>query len=335
MNPKLVEYYNRELAYLRELGAEFSAAFPKIAGRLSLREIEVADPYVERLLEGFSFLTARIQMKMDAEFPRLSQRILEMVCPHYLAPTPSMVVVRMEPSTTEGNLADGYRLPAGSVLRARKTTEEQTPCDFRTGHDVTLWPIDLVRARLAGPPLDLPLPRLRLPAEPAGHLRLELAVRGGMQFQHLKMDRLDVYISAVDAVASHLQELIHESLIGVVVHDAKDPSRVFANLPPEALHAEGYEQAQALLPTRTVPSKATACCTSILRSRRAFVSSRSVGWRPLWPKRRGKRWQSRCCCARPSPVWSRRLISTSSCCTACPPSICSSVWPTASTWHPT
>ncbi len=248
MNPKLVEYYNRELAYLRELGAEFSAAFPKIAGRLSLREIEVADPYVERLLEGFSFLTARIQMKMDAEFPRLSQRILEMVCPHYLAPTPSMVVVRMEPSTTEGNLADGYRLPAGSVLRARKTTEEQTPCDFRTGHDVTLWPIDLVRARLAGPPLDLPLPRLRLPAEPAGHLRLELAVRGGMQFQHLKMDRLDVYISAVDAVASHLQELIHESLIGVVVHDAKDPSRVFANLPPEALHAEGYEQAQALLP---------------------------------------------------------------------------------------
>ncbi|MEZ4194754.1 type VI secretion system baseplate subunit TssF, partial [Salmonella enterica] len=108
MNPRLVEYYNRELSYLRELGAEFAAAFPKAAGRLSLRELEVADPYVERLLEGFSFLTARIQMKMDAEFPRLSQRILEMVCPHYLAPTPSMVVVQMEPSGTEGSLAEGY-----------------------------------------------------------------------------------------------------------------------------------------------------------------------------------------------------------------------------------
>ena len=65
MNPRLLEYYNRELAYLRELGAEFAAAFPKVAGRLSLRELEVADPYVERLLEGFSFLTARVQMKMN------------------------------------------------------------------------------------------------------------------------------------------------------------------------------------------------------------------------------------------------------------------------------
>jgi type VI secretion system protein ImpG len=248
MNPKLVEYYNRELAYLRELGSEFAAAFPKIAGRLSMRDMDVADPYVERLLEGFSFLTARIQMKMDAEFPRLSQRIMEMVCPHYLAPTPSMVVVQMEPSTTEGNLADGYNLPAGSILRARKTIEDQTPCDFRTGNDITLWPVDLVRARLSGPPLDLPLSRLRLTDNALGHLRLDLSARAGLQFQHLDMDRLDVFISGLDTIASHLQELIHESLIGVVIHDTKDPSKIFANLPPEALRAEGYEQKQALLP---------------------------------------------------------------------------------------
>lgn len=152
MNPRLVEYYNRELAYLRELGAEFAAAFPKVAGRLALRDLDVADPYVERLLEGFSFLTARVQMKMDAEFPRLSQRILEMVCPHYLAPTPAMVIVQMSPSETEGNVADGYCLPAGSMLRSRKTTDDQTPCDFRTGHDVTLWPVSLTRATLGGPP---------------------------------------------------------------------------------------------------------------------------------------------------------------------------------------
>ncbi|GKT17600.1 type VI secretion system baseplate subunit TssF [Acidovorax sp. SUPP2522] len=248
MNPRLVEYYNRELSYLRELGAEFAAAFPKVAGRLSLRELEVADPYVERLLEGFSFLTARIQMKMDAEFPRLSQRILEMVCPHYLAPTPSMVVVQMDPSASEGSLADGYTLPVGSVLRARKTAEEQTPCDFRTGHELTLWPIDLTQARLGGPPLDLPLSRLRLPEEPAAHLRIDLSTRGALRFCDLRMDRLEVHISAGDAVASHLQELIHESLIGIVVHDAQDPSRVWAHLPADALQAEGYEQSQALLP---------------------------------------------------------------------------------------
>lgn len=248
MNPRLVEYYNRELAYLRELGAEFAAAFPKVAGRLALRDLDVADPYVERLLEGFSFLTARVQMKMDAEFPRLSQRILEMVCPHYLAPTPAMVVVQMSPSDTEGNVADGYCLPAGSMLRSRKTHDDQVPCDFRTGHDVTLWPIALSRTVLGGPPLDLPLSRFGLQHEPAGHLRLEIETQGATDFAQLPMDRLDMYIHASDAVASHLQELLHESLLGIVVHDAQDPTRVHGYLSAHALRAEGYEQSQSLLP---------------------------------------------------------------------------------------
>lgn len=248
MNPRLVEYYNRELAYLRELGAEFAAAFPKIAGRLALRDLEVADPYVERLLEGFSFLTARVQMKMDAEFPRLSQRILEMVCPHYLAPTPAMVVVQLTPSMVEGNVADGYCLPAGSMLRSRKTQDDQAACDFRTGHDVTLWPVNLSRVLLGGPPLDLPVARFQLPADPLAHLRIELQTQGAMHLAHLGMDRLDLYINATDDVASHLQELIHQSLQGIVVHDVQDPSKVYGTLPPQALHAEGYEQAQALLP---------------------------------------------------------------------------------------
>lgn len=248
MNRQLVEYYNRELAYLRELGAEFAAAFPKVAARLAMRDMEVADPYVERMLEGFAFLTARIQMKMDAEFPRLSQRILEMVCPHYLAPTPAMLVAQLEPSVSEGSLAAGFTLPAGTVLRSRKMADEQTPCEFRTGHDVVLWPMDLVRARLSGPPVDLPLSTLRLPAEPAGHLRLDLSVRSGMSFEQLDLDRLDLHLAGSDALATQLQELIHGSLIGVVVHDAHDPTKVLAHLGPEALQAEGYEQSQALLP---------------------------------------------------------------------------------------
>lgn len=248
MNPRLVEYYNQELAYLRELGAEFAAAFPKVAGRLSLRETEVADPYVERLLEGFSFLTARIRMKMDAEFPRLSQRILEMVCPHYLAPTPAMVVVCMEPSAHEGRLAEGHRLPAGSVIRTRRTSDEQLACDFRTGHELVLWPVELSAARLGGPPLALPVARLNLPQEPAGHLRLDLASTGGVGWRQIGLDSLMFFISANDALASRLQELLHGSLLGIVVHDAQDPSRVWARLPPSALRPEGYEADQALLP---------------------------------------------------------------------------------------
>src|SRR4051812_45504972 len=94
---RLLNYYNRELQHLREMGAEFAREFPKIAGRLTLEDFSCADPYVERLLEGFAFLTSRVQLKLDSEFPRFTQAMLETLYPHYLAPTPSMTVVQMNP----------------------------------------------------------------------------------------------------------------------------------------------------------------------------------------------------------------------------------------------
>ena len=95
MDSRFLHYYERELGYLRGLGAEFAERFPKIAGRLGLDKDECADPYVERLLEGFAFLAARIQLKIDAEFPRFSQSMLSLLLPHVVSQTPSMAVVQM------------------------------------------------------------------------------------------------------------------------------------------------------------------------------------------------------------------------------------------------
>ena len=36
MDDKLLDYYERELTFVREMGAEFAAKYPKIAGRLLL-----------------------------------------------------------------------------------------------------------------------------------------------------------------------------------------------------------------------------------------------------------------------------------------------------------
>ena len=119
MDPRLLDYYNRELAYFRMLGAEFAEQFPKVAARLGMKGIEVADPYVERLLEGVAFMAERVQLKLDAEFPRFSQRMLEVVCPNYLAPTPSAAVVRFAPRALEASQSDGFRLPRGTALRAQ------------------------------------------------------------------------------------------------------------------------------------------------------------------------------------------------------------------------
>src|SRR5207244_4304569 len=105
MDPRLRKIYDTELRHIRELGAEFARDFPKIAGRLGLDEFECADPYVERLLEGFAFLAARVQLKMDSEFPNLVQNLLQIVYPHFLAPMPSMAIAQFEPDLTEGALA--------------------------------------------------------------------------------------------------------------------------------------------------------------------------------------------------------------------------------------
>src|SRR5262252_4373118 len=83
MDPRLLRYYNQELRYLREMGGQFAREFPKIAGRLGMEGMEVADPYVERLIEGCAFLAARIQLKQDAEFPRFSHRLLELIYPGF------------------------------------------------------------------------------------------------------------------------------------------------------------------------------------------------------------------------------------------------------------
>src|SRR2546426_4256099 len=108
MDARMLRYYSQELQHVREMGAEFAAQFPKIAARLALDATEVADPYVERLLEGFSFLAARVRLKLDAEFPRFTQHLLEVAYPHYLAPTPSMVIAQFVPTMTEGALAAGF-----------------------------------------------------------------------------------------------------------------------------------------------------------------------------------------------------------------------------------
>src|SRR5208283_2706799 len=134
MDERLLAYYNSELRHVREMAGEFAREFPKIAGRLALdkdaKDI-CPDPYVERLIEGFAWLAARVHLKMDAEFPRFTQSLLEMVYPHYLCPVPSMTVVRFDPEPTESALAAGVPVPRGTLLRGNVGKGSLTACTFQ------------------------------------------------------------------------------------------------------------------------------------------------------------------------------------------------------------
>ncbi|HZZ06518.1 type VI secretion system baseplate subunit TssF [Paraburkholderia sp.] len=248
MDARLLDYYNRELAYLRELGAEFAVEFPLAAGRLGIRGIEVSDPYVERLLEGFSFLTARIQLKMDAEFPRFSQRLLDVVYPNYLAPLPSMTIVAVQPNLREGSLGAGYTLPAGTALRANPTPGEQTACELRTAHEVRLWPLRIVNVKLGGVPADLPLPHGDMAGRVRGALHIELEASGVGNLRELPLDSLTFFISGADNQALPLLELVLGHQLGVVCHGPSAARGACTLLDREAVRQEGFDAAQALLP---------------------------------------------------------------------------------------
>src|SRR3954468_16768227 len=222
MDPRLLHYYNRELQHLREMGGEFAKEFPKIAGRLGLEAFECADPYVERLLEGFAFLAARVQLKMDAEFPRFTQHLMELVYPHYLAPTPSMAVVQLQPSLNEGALGSGFRVPSGSVLRSLLGRGEQTACEYRTAHDVTLWPIEISKAEYTGYVGDLG--ELRLRGRPRAALRLTLRATAGLKMSELSLDDLTLFLRGSDELPARLYEQLFGHCLGVIVRPTTRPT---------------------------------------------------------------------------------------------------------------
>jgi type VI secretion system protein ImpG len=240
MNPDLIQHYSEELQHIREMGGEFAKAFPKIASRLGLEGFECADPYVERLLEGFGFLAARVQMKIAAEFPRFTQHLAELVYPHYLAPTPAMAIVEMQPDMTHPALADGVVIPRGTALFGRLDAERSTRCEFRTAHALTLSPIELVEAHLFTHSGTLPGVAATLPHGVKAGLRLKLRALNKLKISDLAIDHLPIHLRGGEGLAARLYELLLGSALGVALPDAV--------LPASALRPLGFSDDEALLP---------------------------------------------------------------------------------------
>lgn len=248
MDPRLLRQYNRELQHVREMGGEFAAAFPKIAGRLGLDTFECSDPYVERLLEAFAFLTARVQLRIDSEFPRFTQHLLEMVYPHYLAPTPSMLVAEFAPNHGEGALAEGFRVARGTSFRSRSTRDEPTPCRYVTGQDVTLWPISLVEAEYSGFLGGLSGLPPSLIGKAKAILRLRLKATGSTRFRDLKLNELPIFIKGGGEMGMRIYEQLMARVVAVVVSPPgrQAPWREVLNDQP--IKPVGFTDDEALLP---------------------------------------------------------------------------------------
>ena len=203
MDNNLLRHYERELQFLREAGQEFAADYPGIASRLGMAG------------QGVAFLTARIQLQLEAAFPQFSENLLSLVQPEVLTPTPAFAVVQLTPDRGEGALKDGYTLPVGETLREAEQAERPvTRCQFRLLSPVTLWPVTLSAVSYVA----APLPTLAGRREERGvaQLRLRLRTQGGHLFSDLEMDELALYVP--DGVhAAALYEAMMAQCCGVAI----------------------------------------------------------------------------------------------------------------------
>lgn len=241
MSDELLPYYNRELAAIRRLAGEFAEANPKVAGRLRLTPETVDDPHVERLLEGVAFLAARVQHRLDDELPELTDALLELLCPHLLAPVPSLTTVRLLPKPEA----------TGASRVARHTALETEPVrgerlTYRTCQETVLWPLSIEGAKLSG--LPLPAPPNPQAARAVAALRLTLGTTlPGLLIAETGLDRLRLHLRGPGQQAAQILELLCTATIGIALADGPgDPRPTF--LPGSALRQVGFEPEEAALP---------------------------------------------------------------------------------------
>ncbi|MEM6939707.1 MAG: type VI secretion system baseplate subunit TssF [Pseudomonadota bacterium] len=248
MDTRLLRHYESELTYMRDMGAEFAKAYPKIAGRLGMEGVEVLDPYVERLLEGVAFLSARVQLELELQYPQFTSHLLEIVYPHYLAPTPSMMIARFEPDFSNAALKKGYVLPRQTKLRSRLMEGEQTPCEFRTAADVTLWPIEIAEAEYIDARGALVAAGVATDPRARAAVRLKLKRVDGDKMADLPLDDLTLYLDRKSGANYALYELLCTQCVGLAGRST-DPRADWAVALDGGLAQAGLEPDEALLPT--------------------------------------------------------------------------------------
>ena len=238
--PGLKDYYEQELRYLRELGAEFATQHEEIASALRLDDTHSDDPHVERLLEGFAFLAARVHRRIDDDFGQICQALLNVVYPHYLRPIPSMAIVQLDPD--RGAPPAGFTVPAGSTLVAPPA--DGVRCRFRTCYDVGVWPLEVSDAGWRTPSAANLGAAAR---DVAGALSVTLETTGDQTFGELEIDRLQLFLDGDAALVSMLYEHLDNDCVGVLVREPGPPGES-VSIPTGALRPMGFAEDEGALP---------------------------------------------------------------------------------------
>jgi type VI secretion system protein ImpG len=267
MNREFLNFYNQELAILREQAAEFAEEYPGVAERLGGLLDENQDPMIGGLLEGAAFLAARVQLKLKHEFADFTTNLIDQLAPHYLAPTPSFVLVQASPKFGDPNLREGRTIARGAHFDATyREAQRNVACRFTLVTPITLWPFEIAKAEYVTSAAALQALVPGSPAECVAFLRLQLAVRAAarpedepadkeahtrpdLRFSSCRVKALRFHLlgQEMDAVALYEQLFAHCRAVTFRVLDSfGDP--VITRGQPGMIRQLGFDENEALIP---------------------------------------------------------------------------------------
>jgi type VI secretion system protein ImpG len=235
-------YYERELSYLRHLGAEFGKRYPLVASRLKLDPSQCDDPHVERMLEAFAFLAARLHLRMDDEFPEITAALLGELYPYFLQPQPSISLVEFQPDPERGKATTGRLIPRGTPVLSHPS--EGFVCRFRTCFDTELWPVSVAGASWRP---GASLPPGMVSRQTAAAIELRISCLPDVHFESLRLNRLRFYLNGHNDLVYALYELLLTRCHSILIHDAAPGSAgKTLRLDPGSLAPVGFSAGQGL-----------------------------------------------------------------------------------------
>ncbi len=225
------KFYDEELRFLAEGGKEFAEAFPERARYLNITTVEDRDPYVERLFEGFAFLTGRIRQKLEDDFPEFTQNLMEMVDPAFLRCIPSMAMLQI--GFRENMLPKPHFVPKGTLFLSKAVGPDQTICRFQSTQDVTVYPILLSAADTQHHGVH------------GEGIRLSFLVDKGAEMDQLKIPELPIYFHGERTLGYFLHHFFTDRISKIIL-EGEGYSEILGG--QELIEPGGFGENESLLP---------------------------------------------------------------------------------------
>ncbi len=240
---ELLPYYERELGFLRRYSREFAERYPKIAGRLLMVGEVCEDPHIERMIQSFALLNARISKRLDDDYPEFTEALFEVLYPHYLQPFPSCSIARIDFDAVAAQLTMATQIPRGTELKTRPV--KGVLCKFKTAYDITMAPIRVSNARFDA--IVEPPESVLLPLNATSKISISVgSTSDQISFAQLKMSSLRFFIDGELSFCAGLRDTLFMRTVCAYIEVPRTARWIALNKIP--VNPVGFEEDESLIP---------------------------------------------------------------------------------------